>query len=133
MNVELLRKIENHILEEPKRLFMPAFVRRQSRGDVLLPLNSRGTRDYPECGTAACIAGWAVFLSEDDSTLRTAGEIMARAMTLLQIGEYSAHRLFLAQEWPLRFWKGGTGDGEPETAQMTAARIEHFIDTGGRE
>jgi hypothetical protein len=132
MNVELLRKIENHILEEPKRLFMPAFVRRQEYGDSLFATNTLVAREYPECGTAACIAGWAVFLNENLKSLNSP-EIMFKACALLQITTDEGRRLFLPQEWPLQFKRGGTGDGEPETAEVTVDRIEHFIKTGGRE
>jgi hypothetical protein len=55
MNVKLLRKIQKHILEEPRRLDM----------DVVLvkDIDPASWRDAPPCGTVGCIAGWACALS----------------------------------------------------------------------
>jgi hypothetical protein len=56
MNVKLLRRIQKHILAEPKRLDMGNFIVRKSDGLGSLVR-------FPKCGTVGCIAGWAVTLS----------------------------------------------------------------------
>lgn len=52
MNVALLRKVQRHIFEEPKRVDMEDYCYGE-------PHDEGG----PECGTVACIAGWSVMLS----------------------------------------------------------------------
>jgi hypothetical protein len=64
VNVELLKKIKEHILEEPRRLHMDNFVCR-------VPVDSPKN---PPCGTVACIAGWAVILSRPEDSLESIWE-----------------------------------------------------------
>lgn len=57
LNVRLLRRIQRHILAEPRRLDMASWA-----------YHCVGTKkelaalEMPSCGTRACIAGWAVAL-----------------------------------------------------------------------
>jgi len=72
MNIELLLQIKERILAEPAQFVM---------GDVFLSDVGRAYEDrgdirresIPHCGTAACIAGWAIALHEqtDPKTART--------------------------------------------------------------
>lgn len=59
INVELLKRIKEHLIAEPKRYNQKVWGK-----DV------RGMKSAPACGTQGCIAGWAVFLSYPKSKWR---------------------------------------------------------------
>lgn len=124
MNVELLRKIEAHILEEPKRFIMSQYIVEKSsdRPDV-------NGRDFAPCGTAACIAGWACLLNN----VHPSDIGSASAGRLLELNWDQRDRLFEPSFWPKEFIDGTAGDGQAGTAEVAVARIEHFIKTEGRE
>jgi len=129
MNVKLLRKVAEYILAEPKRFFMPDFVRwKESRLDRLRNKHDGKIidRPFPRCGTAACIGGWVCILSDKKETADS--EVAAE---LLQINKDQAERLFFNA--PSKFWDIWSGDGTKKTAKLAAARIEHFIRTDGKE
>lgn len=50
LNLDLLRRVRDHIAEEPRRFVME---------------DLDATDDVAPCGTAACIAGWSRILSPD--------------------------------------------------------------------
>lgn len=138
MNVKLLRKVKKHILEEPKRLNMDFY-------------GSAYCNDAPACGTVGCIAGWSALLSlakiPEDRYERPALMKPEKAEAALEITHNQAERLFnepwivygpRKQEghlgWPVNFAKQYLEAETPEyRAKITAARIEHFIKTKGRE
>jgi hypothetical protein len=133
MNVELLRKIEAHILAEPKRLHMSSFMMRQSARNVLSSVGGKPV-GYPKCGTAACIAGWAVILEDGlPQGYLTGAQIYDRAQELLGLHVGQADRLFYRMSWPDEFYDMGGDDGTQKTAEVAVKRIEHFIKTEGRE
>jgi len=94
MNTKLLRKVQKHIREEP---------RRWSFGWILRSSHS-------PCGTKACIAGWTVLLGDKldiDEGLRRHNQpnengdcthTSVRAKELLELTQDQAERLFL--HWP---------------------------------
>jgi hypothetical protein len=96
---------------------------------------------YGNCGTAACIAGWAVTLAltlskrpRDGQDL--GGEASAIAMRELGLTSEQARRLFYKQGWPDPFWsdyKTENQENAEHNAKVAARRIRHFIDTEGRE
>ena len=128
MNVELLRKVQKHILEEPKRFDMSTFA------EWVM-----GSKYAPTCGTTACIAGWAVFLGKNVTlsaetvrmTWTNALGFEDAARELLGINRLQAEKLFYSFEWPQpyrqRFDEARTFKGKAEAA---ADRIEHLIGTG---
>jgi hypothetical protein len=60
VNVKLLRKIQKHILEEPKRFIMSDIIVRDRPG---AEFDDYGISfQIPDCGTTACICGWALIL-----------------------------------------------------------------------
>lgn len=108
MNVRLLRKIAKVIQEKPRVLF-----------DM-----DNGNMDG-DCGTPHCIMGWAHALTGVDS------------MAALGLTADQWLRLYHVSEWPERF---ATYRRKPVgmkwsliTPKQAAARIEHFIKTGGAE
>lgn len=127
MNVELLRKVKKHILEEPKRLYMTSYMNFRKKDKI--------GRPFPKCGTTACIAGWACILTIDmePALLYASTSIGFEAQRLLDLSSDEKYRLFEPLGWPEQFKQGASGDGKKKTAEIAAARIEHFIRTKGRE
>ena len=131
INVKLLRKIAKHITEEPRRFIMRSFVYTADswgdrfRGDDGLE------HKFAECGTAACIGGWAVILSQGTQYM---GEYRHRAISLLGLEGMNEDRLFEVSQWPSRFEKRyRTAKTQRQRAKVAAERIEHFIATKGVE
>lgn len=79
---------------------------------------------FPDCGTAACIAGWANLLTGGDpSDYETA--VQELGMT-----EYRPE-VFDVPRWPKPFKKDYESSATPmKRAEVAAARIEHLITTG---
>jgi hypothetical protein len=131
MNVFLLAKIKAAILEEPERFDMNGW----------------------ECGTTACIAGWASRLSGQRMAILKAnsgsgtwlafGEDLRKAQKSLKLEDDQWYRLVHVDNWPDPFKKEYNNallsDGlqiiSPclEQAQIAARRIDHFIATEGSE
>jgi hypothetical protein len=126
VNVSLLRKVQKHILAEPKRFDMGNF-------GYLLPEGDGG----PKCGTVGCIAGWAVLLDGNKKAIGTwevtklVGE--EEGKDSLELTELQKDRLFFLSGWPKKFHDKYFGHSREEQAKIAAARIEHFIRTKGKE
>jgi hypothetical protein len=127
MKTKLLRKVQQHILEEPRRLNMRTF-----RTEV--------TGFYetdPPCGTTACIAGWAGLLNDPPSRHMNWQE----GREVLGLSRPQSERLFTPPEfgpathcWPKEFRRRYNLARSPAgRAKVAAERIEHFIKTKGRE
>lgn len=143
MNVELLRKVKEHILDEPQRLDMSMFGQR-TEGEMA-----------PPCGTTACIAGWAVILSDPKLftvDIEEFDDVLSDAYKtgreLLRITPGQARRLFFVGGWPLtfkekmRYLDMSDYDGTYGTAGLAvlkaraavaAERIDYFIATDGND
>lgn len=133
LNVKLLRKIQKHILKEPERLVMKfQLVRRQSGTEI--EGDSDRTHRIPPCGTAACIAGWALILTNMPLEEGSAwGDyVVPKANELLgMIGGVWRHSLFDLEEWPHQFFSQyDKAETAPERAKIAAERIDHLIKTG---
>lgn len=134
MNTKLLRQIKEHILAEPKRLYMGEWIRRKTHPNQMIMDREYHYREFAGCDTAACIAGWAVLLSSPKpDSVGQLGGVSEQATNLLDLSQDSAYRLFAPRRWPEQFWDGTKDDGTRHTAQVAAARIEHFISTEGAE
>lgn len=126
MNVELLRRVQKAIREEPKRMNMHTWI------------NTDPHDNPPICGTTACIAGWAAILSHqntDESIHDTASNLVhwdvhinRTAGVALELDSEQRARLFFIEKWPAEFH-----NGPDKMAEDAIARIEHFIKTEGRE
>lgn len=151
MNVKLLRKVQKHILEEPRRIDMGLWGAAQS------PVLGDDPRYVPACGTAGCIAGWAIILSQPPAAraklLKHGREIESKAMereeriektlgrnpartakALLKITPTMCDILFHEGRWPMPFAPDWLAAETPrQTAKRVAARIDHFIQTKGKE
>lgn len=119
LNVRLLRKIQKHILEEPKRFWMGWWKEDSIPGHKPAP-----------CGTTACIAGWAVILSNEPEK---AGAPSIRARVLLGL-DPDDMTLFFSDAWPepyrTLYERAVDKDDEKDMAKAGADRIEHLINTG---
>lgn len=125
-NLKLLRKVRDAILEHHDQFVMSSYF------DIF---NCIG-KEAGGCGTAACIAGWTIHLSQNKKTIyesRRHGpdNRTAAAMAELGISKPEAHSLFHLSYWPLQFidqyWAVNTTHGR---AKVAADRIDYFIETG---
>lgn len=133
MNKELLNKISEHILEEPRRLNMNYLFRNVN------PIS----KDAPPCGTVGCIAGWACVLSGVDVELTI--DLWSKARSLLGLSMEESERLFTEPDiaiyssgeqgcWPMSLAEEYEDAETPkERAEVTVRRIKLFSDTNGEE
>lgn len=128
LNVNLLRKIQKHILEEPKRFFMAAYLDQGRPGSRTSEFRDQAKR-FPSCGTTACIAGWANILTGARSNEEICDS--ERAVSRLGIERGRRAQLFLDSDWPQPFSSNYERAMTPaKRAKIAAARIEHLIKTG---
>ena len=130
MNTKLLRDVARHISEEPRRLDMERITKRgkEIKGEA------------PPCGTAACIAGWALLLTHDKEITGYENGfpvVNGRCLDVVDaaslIGDED-HRLFFLSSWPKKFREPYAAAETPQQrAEIAVARIEHFIKTKGEE
>lgn len=129
MNTKLLLEVKAKILEEPKQFEMSAYFSNASNSGI----------EIPNCGTAACIGGWAISFSKKlNPNLASAGVVHgwgSEAQKILDLTAPERHQLFYAGNWPEPFRSkfGEAVAGSKEAAQIAADRIDHFIATEGRE
>lgn len=125
MNVELLRTIQKHIREEPRRLRMAAWARGGPPNQEGYVESGYGEEDhvvFPPCGTVACIAGWAHILS--GGGIGSAGQSAgARALDV----DFDT-ALFFVDLWPAdleeRYESAAT---DQERAEVACEAIDRFI------
>ena len=139
LNVKLLRKIKAHILEEPRRFFMEWYVATGRPGARRFTSRHADAADLPKtvppCGTAACIAGWAILLSEkkkaDELDYNYSGDTVDIASDLIGLPfGYYPRQLFNNHGWPEPFSSQYKNAKTPRArAKIAAERIEHLIKT----
>ena len=131
MNVELLLKIKGQILKEPKQFQM---------GQWFAKSLDDKTNDIPNCGTAACIGGWAMTIDrgmnpkETDECFEV--DFATKARNLLGLRYSQGLNLFILNNWPENFrntyLEAVKASNLIEAARIAAKRIDHFIDTNGK-
>jgi hypothetical protein len=125
MNVELLRKIAAVIQEKPAEFNMQSFHEKaEEEWSEEFELRDAEENKWISCTTTHCIAGWAQLLSPERDISKDAEGDAAR---LLELSREQSDRLFFGFNWPKGF------SGSLASPQEAAARIEHFIATGGAE
>lgn len=125
VNVRLLRRIEKHILAEPRRMNMRFGLQRSTAAP---------------CGTVGCIAGWAAKLSgavspeQFNKLVLDGSDIFPRdeaAAALKLPSWFDSNKLFYVGEWPeefrLAYYASKTQRG---TVRVVVNRIEHLIKHG---
>lgn len=133
MNIKLLRKIQRAIRKEPRQFDMDSWFEFDKR--------------TPNCGTTACIAGWAIALSSKKNPLDAAKSIRkrfgrgmrvlsskqaygitAKVLKVLKIDMRQGDSLFYASYWPLNFPERFRNARTPEEkAEIACERIDAFI------
>jgi hypothetical protein len=129
MNVDLLLKIKERIISHPASFNMSRW------GCKVDP-----TEEHP-CGTIACIAGWAVILT--DTPVNWIGysmeDVCVQAKELLGIS-WSQANLFYPDYWPSPFKEEylalstsltieNKSEVQAKLAKLAARRIDRFIET----
>jgi len=131
LNVALLRKVQRRIKKEPLQFNMNFFFIKLVH--------------IPNCGTAACIAGWTLALNAKKNPLETICEIDSNfivnkhytsnpdladeAATILGIDYSQAMLLFYTYGWPQEFLFAS--DDDPSyIAKQACKRIDYFIKEG---
>jgi len=133
MNVALLRKIQDKIRDVPGQFIMTQFFTNQ-RG-------SFGRYAIPNCGTAACIAGWAYTLHKEtnpkkawDELEGSTGGLESMGAEILGLNLVQAQCLFYESSWPKQFRSDEKDRSSDEYLKdlpaRAIARIEHLIQTG---
>lgn len=130
MNVKLLRKVQKHILEEPRRINMNTVISYVDPSD----------KESPPCGTVGCIAGWTNILSRNpDGYMYDAAAALdlnpAQKRRLFTEPFYTGKKKFPADTtWPAKFAARYEKAKTAKTrAKVTSERIDHFIKTKGKE
>lgn len=145
MNIELLQRVKQHILAEPRRLNMGTWVSTVGKTvPAFAGVYGRDEADLPPCGTVACVAGWAVLLSRFNGKPEEYAAFMRERNTLFPDGLTSSigqeelglspsqmETLFYVGRWPERF-RVAHGQAEENgdyqaMAQITADRIDYMI------
>lgn len=128
---KILRQVRDHILAEPKRLRMSKYITTQkTSGLKTFHADSHRNEEVPfaPCGTAGCIAGWAVILSTPNiapfELERTHPyDLMVNAAKILGITDTS---LFFVEEWPRRFSKPYMKAKTQKTRAKYAAKMINY-------
>lgn len=86
----------------------------------------------PECGTVACIAGWALLLGKQRLVEGSPWySVERRAEKILGLSKDSGESLFRVYGWPARLCEKYRSATTPaKRAKIAAARIDHLIATG---
>ena len=122
LNVRLLRRIQRHILAEPKRLDMRSWLIMYSKQQAT------ENSSIPRCGTVACIAGWAVALTR--KVIKNDAYIQYMASKELGLGHEEDDNLFLPSTWPSP-WRERLLRYQPGTklyAEVVSRYIDFFIE-----
>lgn len=132
--ISLLRKVAEHILEEPRRLNMNYWRRPlgSSEGKIYQARMENGEwRELPSppCGTIGCIKGWA---DELDPHVSLRALLPDGGLRLFYVSSITIDGDPLC--WPTRFRNKYLAAKTPRgRAAATVARIEHYIKTDGEE
>lgn len=127
LNRKLLLAVKAQILKEPGQFVMDNF---------FSAFNDMG-QTPPNCGTAACIGGWAICLNNKLSpsaffSARHAwNSYIGNAGAVLGLNTTQSIRLMIFARWPAKlrsqYFKAQTMKSK---AQVAAKRIDWFIKTG---
>lgn len=132
MNVELLERVKQHILEEPLRLEMGEGLMFRAPGTERRAYYTDSIVQTPVCGTVGCIAGWACLLTDKNWDDTSWDSIRFRARELIGLNYWQSSRLFYMAAWSAEFKERYIATTTPaERAQVTAERIDAFIKSNG--
>jgi len=124
MNVDLLNRIKERILGEPRQFLIEGW----NQADKIW--NGETYIDIPNCGTACCIAGWATCLSrgENPSILNSIPNTGMLGRIALDLSIEQAEELFYIDNWPAEFRNAYYRTVDlTEKAKIACQRIDNFI------
>lgn len=137
MNVELLRKVAERIVERPHLFDMAHWFYNEGRGG------------REQCGTTACIAGEVCLMTgrariydgrikagkncSEPEYVEYYEDWSREGAAALEITEEQRHKLFHVENWPIEFKLRYHRSDAAGRACAAADRIRHFIKTWGRE
>lgn len=131
--VKLLRRVKKQILLEPRQFVMGYYFHSGTLLDYGEGACDLPRKKIPNCGTAACIAGWVISLdskqkpSEANQTFRSPEETAGNALGLDLFGG-GRLELFRVDFWPAPYETAWFKAKTHRTrAQVAARRIEAFI------
>jgi len=130
LNTELLRKVRDQIEREPRQFCMSHFYATAEDIDDDI------ATEIPNCGTAACIAGWAFALSKYLNPKDAGGLVNSpefRARDLLGLGLKGYTNLFYSDDWPDEFRVDFSEAATPEARAAVAVRLLDEIIDGKRD
>ena len=130
MNVKLLRRVAKRILAEPKQFQMTKFFARKS---TWVARDGKPPAEIPNCGTAACIAGWTIVEARGGTPRAHQHASGWDAEVELEINSDQFDALCILENWPDRFKRGWRELSFEDRAKRAAARIRRFIATNGQE
>lgn len=147
MNIDLLLKVKARILAAPSQFVMnisyanPHTIRDQRSLFGKAPSDDIDRDTIENCGTAACIAGWAVAITRDANPKSMWDQyddlwdpVQSIAAAELGLEPRQCGNLFHISGWPRKFrerWYDATT--LEHRALIAADRIDHFIATGGED
>lgn len=144
LNIPMLRRIQAHILEEPRRLNMSTWGkcglepgdeidRNYEQGIAGGDFHCLTPQSCPPCGTAGCLAGWTVMLEALDRGVRPyfgqCSMADVEAVRILGLDAKEAPKLFYPDNWDSDFWSEYKQATTPlELADITSRYIDWFIE-----
>lgn len=126
MNIPLLLKVKQAILEHPNRFDMNWFI----------GPNMNWFIGPTHCETTACIGGWSVAIAKYEADLELAnikiysGDLSCREQAQIELGltHDQAEKLFHVENWPEEFQElYYNTEGEKGVAQLAVDYIDYFI------
>jgi len=138
MNIPLLNQIKEKIKEKPYNFAMGGFFKPLIDSSKFIP-----SERAHNCGTAACIAGWAITLNFG---IDKPAEARAKAwpeifngkhhcdlgIEALNLTKEQASRLFYTEGWPYEFEQAyKNARSQIERNAVAIARIDKFIESNG--
>ena len=132
LNVRLVRKIIRHILAEPLRYWQQKVIDTGAPGELI---GGSGGQRFAECGTVACIGGWAYLLSTTRPRLKWSSTLLLldKGGKALGLSAYHQNILFSGsprREWPQPYARQYEAATTSRARARVACRLlEKVIDT----
>lgn len=114
MNTERILQVADAIAAQPRKFAISRFYLKWWGGPSI----------PPKCSTAACVAGWTVWVAGVEQL--TDKNVNGEARRYLEIGIKQADELF----FPIGYTRGRDNLGEPYTAARAVAVLRHFAKSG---
>jgi hypothetical protein len=132
LNIALLERVKRRILRRPDNFGMfhwhLKIADAPNREQLRTIEKIHREKDEDLCGTTACIAGHIQLI------VNRSGHARDVAKKALGLSEPQAMRLFHVRSWPAKFYNRYQDEpSRVERVKIAIERIDHFIETKGRE